>query len=267
MIALILGGSQAWREELAAAETLLAGRRCIVVAANRAGVVYEGRLAGFASLHSEHMAAWSIERGARGGNPDFRAFTPSKADRPTDIVAERWDGSSGLYATQVALFEMGASAAILCGIPMVREAGHFVTPGPWAPVTSYRQGWSAALPIIGGRVRSMDGWTAEAFGRPTPEWLAAVQTLRPMGNTAPQHGMRAMFIVENTSDETAKFNEIDPAGGFRAVRLAPGESGTYDIDPGQARFHRGGLKVSPIVDTSPAKPTTSRKATPKRPKA
>jgi len=56
-----------------------------------------------------------------------------------------------------------------------------------------------------------------------------------------------MYVVENTSDTTQRFNEADPQGGFRKIFLAPGESGTFDIDPGQARFHRGGLKVSPVV--------------------
>lgn len=74
-----------------------------------------------------------------------------------------------------------------------------------------------------------------------------------------------MYVVTNTSDETQPFNEIDPAGGFRRIRLAPGESGTFDIDPGQARFHRGALKVSPVEAEPPAKPR--RKPARKRAKA
>lgn len=82
-----------------------------------------------------------------------------------------------------------------------------------------------------------------------------------------------MYVVENTSDTVKRFNEADPKGGFRTVRLAPGESGTFDIDPGQARFHRGGLKATPVtteqsVDAAPVKqPTKPRKAAPKRAKA
>lgn len=76
-----------------------------------------------------------------------------------------------------------------------------------------------------------------------------------------------MYVVENTSDTTQRFNEADPQGGFRKIFLAPGESGTFDIDPGQARFHRGGLKVSPVASEAPAKPKTKPKAAPKRAKA
>jgi len=68
---------------------------------------------------------------------------------------------------------MGASGAILCGIPLEREAGHFHFPGQWAPVTTYRQEWQAVAPLIGERVRSMGGWTATNFGHPDPTWIAA----------------------------------------------------------------------------------------------
>lgn len=68
-----------------------------------------------------------------------------------------------------------------------------------------------------------------------------------------------MYVVTNTSDETQRFYEIDPHGGFRQVALPAGESGTFNIDPGQARYHRGALTAKP----APTK--TRRKA--KRPKA
>ena len=72
-----------------------------------------------------------------------------------------------------------------------------------------------------------------------------------------------MYLVENVSDTTQPIQVIRPEGGFRIVRLAPGESGTFDIDPGQARYHRGALTASPVAAEKPAK--TRRKA--KRPKA
>lgn len=72
-----------------------------------------------------------------------------------------------------------------------------------------------------------------------------------------------MYVVENTSDTTQRFNEADPQGGFRKIFLAPGESGTFDIDPLQGRFHRGALKATPVPVEKPAK--ARRKA--KRPKA
>lgn len=61
-----------------------------------------------------------------------------------------------------------------------------------------------------------------------------------------------MFTVTNTSDETKRFNEADPQGGFRLIRLAPGEGGEFDIDPNQAVFVRGGLDVAPASPAEPA---------------
>jgi len=83
---------------------------------------------------------------------------------------------------------MGASGAILCGVPLESEAGHFHFPGQWAPVTTYRQEWQAVSPLIGDRVRSMGGWTAFEFGQPDKHWihhsssasaLMEVRTVRP----------------------------------------------------------------------------------------
>lgn len=173
MIALILGGAPSWRDDLAAAEAILAGLPRLVVAANLAIVHYEGRIDAGVSYHSEMIAAWAAERAAGGGNTDFRAFTPSPAGMPTEIVDEAWDGSSGLYAVRVALLHLGASGAICCGVPLERDAGHFIFPGQWAPVTTYRQEWQAVAPLIGERTRSMAGWTAQTFGTPSPQWIAA----------------------------------------------------------------------------------------------
>lgn len=69
-----------------------------------------------------------------------------------------------------------------------------------------------------------------------------------------------MYVVENTSDETQHFYEVDPAGGFRLVSLPAGERGTFDIDPLHGRFHRGGLKATPA-------PKHNSRPKAKRPKA
>lgn len=68
-----------------------------------------------------------------------------------------------------------------------------------------------------------------------------------------------MFTVTNTSDETKRFNEFAQKGGFRLIRLAPGASGAFDIDPNQAVFVRGGLEVAPVETKKPkrAKPAQS----------
>jgi hypothetical protein len=245
MIALILGGAPSVWTELATAKAMLGAGGYVVVAANLAGRDAPDRIDAWASLHSDLIAGWAADR---KGNADFRAFAPTRHPDAlaAEIVPERWAGSSGLYAAQVALYEVGASAAILCGVPMDSSAGHFAIPGPWASTTSYRRAFEAALPAIGGRVRSMGGWTSQLFGRPEPEWIEAVSTLRPLGRTQPKR--RPMFTVTNNSNETKRFNEEDPNGGFRLVRLAPGESGQFEINPNQAIFQRGELTVTPAKE-------------------
>lgn len=247
MIALIIGGAPSNWSDLAAAETLLAGRRRIIVAANEAGIQYPGHLDAWASLHAEHLDRWAAERGTPAG----RTFSPVRLGRtPVETVPERWNGSSGLYALQIAMTQLGATASMLCGVPMDQAAGHFLTPGPWAPTATYRQGFAQALAAYGGRIRSMGGWTAQAFGRPTAAWLDALHTLKPLGSTSPQNGIRPMHTVKNVSDTTQRFNAIRPQGGFELVRLAPGEGATVEIDSRQPRFNGGALKVEAVIEAA-----------------
>lgn len=252
MIAIILGGAPSVWDDLAAARRLIGDRRTITVAANLAGLHYDGPLDGWATLHPELIDTWAEAR------MPSRFFAPIQVGRTlVDVVPERWDGSSGLYALHVALTEIGASAAILCGVPMDQKAGHFIATGRWAPVTSYRQAFASALPHLGARTRSMGGWTRSLFGAPTAAWLDAVATLKPMGSTSPQHRNRPMFHVKNVSEASKAFQESDPAGGFRRVMLQPGEAGDFDIDPAQGRFQTGELKVSAVREKPAPAATTS----------
>lgn len=251
MIALILGGSpQVWAD-LAAAERLLAGRRHIVVAANLAGIHYDGYLDAWASLHTDRLGSWLAQR---AGNHDIRLFTATRAaDIRTDIVAERWPGSSGLFAVQIALLAMGATAAITCGVPMQSEAGHFCDPGPWAATGDYRQAFATALPLIGGRTRAMGGWTAELYGRPTAAWVDAVDNITPLGPARPDHRSRFMHKVTNASKGTQSFWVRGPDGTDRRAHLQPGESDTFEIDPEAPPFNGPDLTVEAVPE-APAEP-------------
>lgn len=250
MIALIVGGAPNVWPDLSRASGLIWPRRHIVVVANLAGVALADRIDGWATEHADELPRWMAQR---KGNADYRTFTPAD-------VAPRWDGSSGLFALQCALFEMGASAAILCGLPMESRAGHFSVPGPWASTTDYRRAFRAALPEIGGRVRSMSGWTQELLGSPTPTWIDAVATLRPLGASRPQHARTPMHKVENTSKVAQKIIVQSETGGFKHVWLAPGESGDFEIDPKQARYQTGDLKVTDLAEEPGDEPKTRAKA-------
>lgn len=238
MIALILGGAPSVWAETSKAGGLLWPRPQIVVAANLAGIAYGDRLDAWATLHPDELPGWMARR---QGNDDYRTFTPDK-------TSERWPGSSGLYAAQVALFEMGAAGGILCGVPMESRAGHFTGRTPWESVTDYRRAFQAALPEIGGRVRSMGGWTQDLFGAPTREWIDAIHPARPLGASRPSTARKAtMHTVRNVSDTTQRFNARNEKGELVIVRLAPGQHDTFDADVNQAVFVRGHLKAEAMT--------------------
>lgn len=249
MIALILGGSPTWEEEARAAAALI-GRRHMVVAANLAGIHWRGKLEAWASLHPEALPGWRSER---KGAAAARHFVPGglHALPWAEKAEDRWNGSSGLYAAQVALFEVGATAVILCGVPMESAAGHFVNPGAWAGTADYRLGFEAALRECGGRIRSMGGWTSQLFGQPNAEWIGAVENIKPLGATANQHlRITEMHKVTNTGKTGAKFWARNEAGQLVLHRLAPGESVEAEIDPEQPKFQGHELTVRALTPTA-----------------
>lgn len=263
MIALILGGSpDVWKDAEEAAALL--NRRHLVVAANLAGIRWPGKLDAHCTQHTEHLARWKAERAAAKRPAATRYFVPAGLHvLPwAEKAADRWNGSSGLYAAQVALFELGATAVILCGIPMDAEAGHFDRPAgvSWEGTADYRLGFEAALRECGGRIRSSGGWTSRLFGKPTAEWVNSVENIKSVGATAAQHlRITEMHKVTNTGKAGAKFWARDASGELVLHRLAPGESTEAEIDPDQPKFQGGDLSAK-ALPTSNIKP----KAAPKR---
>lgn len=162
--ALILGGAPSVWSDLERAKALTAGLDTIIVATNDAGWLYEGRIDAWATLHPEKFADWRERRASKGLNTDYRAFAHRSADG-VESYPHGTTGSSGLFAAEVAIRELGASGAILCGVPMEREAGHIVQSGEWKMAEKYKPAWLAAKEA-GLPVRSMSGWTARLFGYP-----------------------------------------------------------------------------------------------------
>lgn len=178
--ALVLGGGGCLWSDVR--EAMALGRFDVVVACNDAGTVWPGRLDAWVSLHPEKMGMWRARREKAGHPAPGRVFaaTEARPDRVPVNVDETTDylfpgqlasGSSGLFAAKVALIDLGADRAVLCGIPMMVKGGHFFDPTHWLGANSHRQGWLEAMPQITGRVRSMSGWTADQLGRPDKEWL------------------------------------------------------------------------------------------------
>lgn len=260
MIALILGGAPSIWLELEAAKAMLS-RPCVVVAANLAGIECPDRIDGWATLHPDRLNWWAAER---AGNKDFRPFAPEQVLGRPDFTPtpERWPGSSGLYAAQVALFELGAAGVILCGVPMESRAGHFTGRTPWESVIDYRRAFQAALPEIGGRVRSMGGWTQNLFGAPTREWIDAIHPARPLGVSRSSTARKAtMHSIKNVSETTQRFNAHNVKGELYIARLAPGQAADFDADVDQAVFVRGYLKATPLAEAEDMPATAAASAT------
>lgn len=169
MIAAVLGGARGVWAELSDLEQMLGRRPDLIVGTNDAGVIYPGRLDAWATLHHERFAEW---RRRRAGNQDYRAFIHAPlVGVEAEIAPDRWAGSSGLYAAQVALSHLGARGVVLCGVPLDGDRAHFFNGAPWIDADVFRRGFEAALPVIRDTVRSMSGWTRELLGGPDPQWL------------------------------------------------------------------------------------------------
>ena len=169
MLAAVLGGARGVWAELAELETLIGRKPDLVVGTNDAGVVYPGHLDAWATLHHERFAEW---RQRRVGNQNYRAFIHAPfSGVEAEAIPDRWAGSSGLFAAQVALSRLDARGVVLCGVPLDADRAHFFNSAAWTDADVFRRGFEAALPVIRDTVRSMSGWTRDLLGFPDPQWL------------------------------------------------------------------------------------------------
>jgi len=160
--AVILGGGETLWPDLAQVGDVA---ERIVIAINDSGVAYKGRIDYWVSLHPEKLPGWMAKR---TGNQNYETVCHKerRGSRVDHMVPELWRGSSGLYAAQFAVNNIGCTDVILCGISMT-PTGHFFDSDPWRHCQKYRRGWKEALPSIQGRVTSLSGWTREILGSPS----------------------------------------------------------------------------------------------------
>jgi hypothetical protein len=145
-----------------------------VVAVKGAGKVWNGQLDAWVGLHPEMMLADYKVREARGYPRADKLYVHDKAPIDSPLFDQRIDylfpgqtksGSSGLFGVKVAL-ELGFDRIVLCGVPLVREAGKIDKGEIWHGADSYKAGWHQVLPQIAPYVRSMSGWTRQLLGAP-----------------------------------------------------------------------------------------------------
>lgn len=88
--------------------------------------------------------------------------------------------SSGIFAAKVAIDD-GFERIVLAGIPMTKEAGHFLPKTKnvngeirstiWNQRQNFMPGFEIAKKFLIGKVRSMSGYTAQVLGTPDRAWL------------------------------------------------------------------------------------------------
>jgi hypothetical protein len=123
-----------------------------------------------ATYHSHELEAFRSRRRAAGLNLDYVSHSHKEpADRLWPLVAPSpFSGSSSLLGSQVAV-GLGYNKIILCGCPL---QGPNYTSGKKERYDKFQNGWIKFAPtLLQGKVRSMNGWTAEFLGHPNEEWL------------------------------------------------------------------------------------------------
>lgn len=163
-----------------------------------AGIRWDGGRFVWVTLHPEFMRVDKLppttmegnqpgyvkQRAALGLHSDYEIVSPlttevgmhghHKMDRHTTY---RWpgmsgSGSSGFFAVKVALEDDGHDVAVLAGVPMEQEAGHFTRKKPWLARDSFLIPWTSHKKYYAEKTRSLSGgWTEQELGRPTLEWL------------------------------------------------------------------------------------------------
>jgi ubiquinone/menaquinone biosynthesis C-methylase UbiE len=172
-VAIIVGGGDRWKEELDEVLRLVGDRPVTYFYINDQIKSFDQP--GYAcTLHPDKLNGhfnWLAVRKKAGLSPPLEVWSHRKHGAVThDTASAEWKGSSGLFAVQVAR-RKGFRKVIGCGVPMTVEGGHFERRQKWQSAIAFRQGWLTCRNEITPDFRSMSGWTADIFGRPTQEWL------------------------------------------------------------------------------------------------
>ena len=182
MKALIIGRARGVWEEVAAAQAMTTFDATIVV--GKAAIDYPGRIDHWVTFHTELFDVWEKVRRGRGF-PDpttywsaiYKGRPRNGPDRPGLRLVRCNGGASGMIGVVVALDELCVQRAVLAGIPMQDDRGHYDETKDWNEAAPYRTAWVEEANRMIGRVRSMSGWTMNLLGGepPTREWLEAAE--------------------------------------------------------------------------------------------
>lgn len=191
--ALIVGCARSVWDEVKAAQEL-----CIFDATycvKSAGIHWPGKFDVWVTLHPEAIDDYEAERKKLGFPGGYEIVSTldglvgmhkGKGKNIRRKLDYRWPGmnasaSSGIFAVKVAMDD-GYERIVLAGIPMDKDAGHFLpgtrtvnketVRGPqWLHRDSFMPGFEIAKKFMAGKVRSMSGHTAKVLGSPDRAWL------------------------------------------------------------------------------------------------
>lgn len=191
--ALVIGCAANVWEDIEAAKRLTTYDAIYCV--KQIGVHYPDAFNVWATLHTEAMDGYEVERHASGLPNGYQIVAPPPNElgshgakgKITRRVSYLWPGStssasasSGIYGAKVALDD-GFDRVVLAGIPMSPEHGHFLPEGKmvsgqrrgvvWTGHSAFVLGFSEAVPHLIGKVKSMSGYTQKVLGAPNSNWI------------------------------------------------------------------------------------------------
>jgi hypothetical protein len=172
-IAVVIGGAECWQEDFERVKKLLGDRpRHYFYINDHIKSFPEPGVA--CTLHPDklngHFAWLGVRRKAGLPEPEQIWAHRKHVAITHDTASTEWQGSTGLFAVQVAR-RVGHRKVIGVGIPMTVDGGHFERHQLWQSAIAFRQGWTAHRKEIAPYFRSMSGWTKEQFGEPTEDWI------------------------------------------------------------------------------------------------
>ena len=172
-VAIVIGGGERWYEELQDAKRIIGDARVQYFIINDHIKSFPERAIA-CTLHPDKLnghVSWLGARERAGLSAPDEIWSYRKHAVVThDTASMEWKGSSGLFAVQVAR-RKGHKKIIGVGVPMTVDDGHFTRHQKWQSAIAFRQGWITHRQEIATCFRSMSGWTAETFGKPTETWL------------------------------------------------------------------------------------------------
>lgn len=181
-VCLVLGSARCLWKDIEAFKAI--GTYDAVVAVKQAGIYWPGPLEAWVTLHPYMMADFIAER-ARQGFPPAKIVGHAAGGSVEEVFDYMWPGAvksaaSGMAGAKYAAIDLGFRKVVLCGIPM-DPGPRLDGQGKWCDdnTQKYRDGIEPVVDDVKRYVRSMSGWTAARFGRPTREWLQSEESDRP----------------------------------------------------------------------------------------